>query len=184
MGGGNLQAFIADGGGDIVQQTGPVPAVDFDNGMPVRGPVIDHHARRHVDHPHSARQQRAGCLTNFAGEFQPARTAPVQPARTAGPAGAASRKVRRRRPGSRTYQAPCRRSAYGSGQSTIEAPAMAKAPAMRLNSPAWSAVYTTTSVTARAGSGSALTVKGADRRLASRIMRAWRSILSGSNPSQ
>ncbi len=68
--------------------------------------------------------------------------------------------------------------------STIDAPATASAPEILLNSPAWSAQYTVTSVTARAGSGCVSTVSGALRASASRTSRAWRACVSGSNDSQ
>ncbi len=68
--------------------------------------------------------------------------------------------------------------------STIDAPATASAPEIRLNKPAWSAQYIVTSVTARAGSGSVSIVSGARRLSASRTSRACRACVSGSNESQ
>ena len=68
--------------------------------------------------------------------------------------------------------------------STMEAPPTASAPAIWLNRPGWSAVWTVTSVTARSSSTRVRTVSGAPVLSLRASGVAWRAWVSGSKLSQ
>ncbi len=182
---GDLQPLLADRGGDVVQQSGPVAAIDLDDRVGVGGMIVHHDPRWSMDCPHAPAKRIARHFANFLRQPPAGPTAPVRSVKTVSPTGGAAD----RQPlGGVLDPERIQRHAVGHGMDARiddrraghrqSAGDPAEQPRMV------GGVDVVTSVTARAGNGCVSTVSGALRCSASRSRRAWRACESGSNDSQ